>query len=245
MKSPCSTASTPSSKAGHRSRKIPTQKQAFAGPPGSSQSSVAGMGIPPPSRQARSRSKMVSNNSMLWSPDGASKMCACPSAKAGTNTPQPELFEYGLRLRRTVGGYGSPPSRGRQSKGRGDDSKKGGDGAGADMRDHVAEPEEADRRHAGQNAVDGVTAALEWHPHKVGAGFLLPLFHEHDQRGRGRRIRERAGMNLGIGGKLGEALDVELRAHAQRLRQKEKVGDRLEAVVRVVGQILELELVVG
>src|ERR1700730_9956861 len=42
---------------------------------------------------------MVSNTSMPPPPDGASKMCACPSAKAGTHTPCPcDLLRRLLQL---------------------------------------------------------------------------------------------------------------------------------------------------
>src|SRR5262245_11786153 len=81
-------ASIPDSKARPRSRKIPTPKQAFAGPPGSSQSSAAGMVIHPPSHPAQSPSRTVFSASMLLLMVGASEMCACPSAQAGTHTPQ-------------------------------------------------------------------------------------------------------------------------------------------------------------
>src|SRR5215510_11512717 len=72
------------SKARHRSRKTPTPKQAFAGPPGSSRSSAAGTDIHPRGRPARSPSRMVFSASMLLLMVGASEMCACPSAFAGT-----------------------------------------------------------------------------------------------------------------------------------------------------------------
>src|SRR6266705_2442205 len=78
--------SIPGSKARHRSRKTPTPKQAFAGPPGSSRSSAAGTVIHPPSGPARSPSRMVFNASMLLLMVGASEMCACTSAFAGTTT---------------------------------------------------------------------------------------------------------------------------------------------------------------
>src|SRR5262249_3859509 len=101
-KSPCSQASTPSSKARRRSRKIQIQAKAFAGLPGSSQSSADGTGTHPPSGLGPSPSKMVFNNSMLSSSDGASEICACPSAQAGTQrelTKRSERVALGSRLR--------------------------------------------------------------------------------------------------------------------------------------------------
>src|SRR5262249_38814312 len=98
-------ASIPDSKARPRSRKIPTPKQAFAGPPGSSQSSAAGMVIHPPSHPAQSPSRTVFSASMLLLMVGASEMCACPSAEAGTHNLQD--FDYRwpchIALRRLMG----------------------------------------------------------------------------------------------------------------------------------------------
>src|SRR5215510_10755690 len=85
-------ASIPDSKARPRSRKIPTPKQAFDGPPGSSQSSAAGTVIHPPSHPAQSPSRTVFSASMLLLMVGASEMCACPSAKAGTQGHMLTLF---------------------------------------------------------------------------------------------------------------------------------------------------------
>ena len=60
--------------------KSPSQRKASNGPVGSSPSSAAGTATRRPSPRVRSPSNMGWKSSMLSSPDGASEMCASPSA---------------------------------------------------------------------------------------------------------------------------------------------------------------------
>ena len=117
--------------------------------------------------------------------------------------------------------------------------------SGTDIGHEVAEPEEPDRRHAGQHVGHGVAAALERNAHHVGAGPLLPVFHEQTSDDDGAEYDSVPAFSLRIGRQLVEALHGKLGADAQRLGDEEQVGDRLEALDRIVGQALLGELVVG
>jgi hypothetical protein len=83
--------STKSSRPTAKRSKIRIRQTPWPGPPGSSAGSAAGMAIRLQSRQAPSRSSTAWNTSTPLPQDGASKMCACPSAKAGTRGQSPRL----------------------------------------------------------------------------------------------------------------------------------------------------------
>ena len=109
----------------------------------------------------------------------------------------------------------------------------------------LARPKKAIGRRAAHHVVDRFGAAAKRHLDDVGAGFFGPLVHEGDQRDRCRGVAQRAGLGLGQRRKLGERVHVERRVHHHDLGGEERIGDRREILRRVVGDLLEEELVIG
>ena len=120
-----------------------------------------------------------------------------------------------------------------------------GHGAVADEGQPIGEAEEGDRRRAAHHIVDRLGAAAERHLDDVGAGCFGPFVHERDQRDRGRGIAQRPGLCLRQRGEFGERVHVQRRIRHQYLGGEERIGDRREILLRIVGDLLEQELVIG
>src|SRR6266851_4049520 len=90
-RSKCSMRSIKTCRARPSCRKILIAKKRLPGPRGSSPSSVDGADTLPISRQDPLHSTMAWPVSRLSPADGLSKMCRCPSAKAGHQRPRDGL----------------------------------------------------------------------------------------------------------------------------------------------------------
>ena len=112
------------------------------------------------------------------------------------------------------------------------------------MADDVAEADQRDRRRAAEHRVGRLAATLERHPHPVGAFVVLEAFHIDDAGQRGGEVAQRAGFLLGQRHQFVDALHLEIGIHHQHLDDVEQVDDGRE-LVRIEGQLLEQELVVG